>query len=54
MFHVIENEMAWRRDHGLSEGFDALKMSKPIVAVGAEKPSGHQSMMADYFRTYKA
>ena len=50
MFHVIENEMAWRRDHGLPEGFDTLKRSKPTVAVGAEKPLGDQSILADYFR----
>ena len=51
MFHVIEKELRWRRDNGRPEGFGTLKRYKPLVAVGAEKPSGDQIMMADYFRT---
>jgi hypothetical protein len=50
MFHVIEKEMRWRREMGQPEGFDMVKKSKPIVAVGAEKPLGDQTMLADYFR----
>lgn len=50
MFHVIEKEMLWRKSKGLPEGFDAMKNSKPIVAVGADKPLGDQIMLADYFR----
>lgn len=53
MFHVIENEMEWRRGQGLPQGFDCLKKSKPMVAVGAEGPSGNQLMLADFFRMYK-
>lgn len=54
MFHVIQNELAWRRNHGLPEGFDSLRKYKPLVAVGAEGPLGEQLMLADYFRTSKA
>lgn len=50
MFHVIEKEMLWRRKNGLPEGFDAMKNVKPIVAVGADRPLGDQTMLADYFR----
>ena len=50
MFHVIEKELRWRKDNGYAEGFDSLKHHKPLVAVGAEKPSGNQMMMADFFR----
>ena len=50
MFNVIEKEMAWRREHGLPEGFETLRKCKPIVAVGAKEPLGGQSLMADYFR----
>ena len=50
MFHVLEQELAWRKTRSQLEGFDALKHSCPIVAVGAEKPLEDQLMMADYFR----
>ena len=50
MFNVIEKEMAWRREKGQDEGFEALKKCKPVVAVGAKEPLGGQTMMADYFR----
>ncbi|KAL8689584.1 MAG: hypothetical protein Q9218_004773 [Villophora microphyllina] len=49
MFHVIEKEMRWRKDNGRPEGFDALKRSKPIVAVGADEPLGGERMKAAYY-----
>ena len=52
MFHVIEKEMAWRKSHSLSEGFDLLKKTKPLVAVGATKPLGRTTLMADYYRPW--
>lgn len=52
MFHVIEKEMRWRKDNGRPEGFDALKKSKPIVAVGADEPLGGERMKAAYYREY--
>ncbi|KAL8814131.1 MAG: hypothetical protein Q9223_006621 [Gallowayella weberi] len=51
MFHVIEKEMRWRKDNGRPEGFDALKRSKPMVAVGAAGPLGGERMKAAYYRT---
>ena len=50
MFHVIEKEMEWRRQHGQPEGFETMKEFKPIVAIGAEQPLEDQRMMADYYR----
>lgn len=50
MFHVIEKEVRWRKDHGLPEGFEMLNRTKPVVAVGAKAPLGKQTMMADYYR----
>jgi len=50
MFHVIDNELRWRRESGRSEGFEILKRQKPLVAVGADGPSISQKMIADYFR----
>ncbi|KAF2085108.1 nucleoside hydrolase [Saccharata proteae CBS 121410] len=49
MFHWIEKEMSWRKEKGLPPGFDTLRATKPIVAVGAEEPLADQMMLADYF-----
>ncbi|WEW55776.1 hypothetical protein PRK78_001209 [Emydomyces testavorans] len=49
MFHIVEKELSWRRSRGLSEGFESLKASKPIVAVGADGPLSGEQMLADYF-----
>lgn len=50
LFHVLEKEMEWRRGRGQLEGFDCMKSSKPLVAVGAEHPLEDEILMADYFR----
>ena len=52
MFSIIQKEMKWRREIGLPEGFDTLKKSKPLVAVGADGPLGDELIIADYFRTF--
>ncbi|KAI9790521.1 MAG: hypothetical protein M1816_005028 [Peltula sp. TS41687] len=49
MFHIIDEELSWRRNHGLPEGFASLKSFRPLVAVGMEKPLADQLIMADYF-----
>jgi len=49
LFHVIEKELEWRRARGQLEGFEAMKSSKPIVAVGAGHPLDDELLMADYF-----
>ncbi|KAL9596706.1 MAG: hypothetical protein Q9219_005617 [cf. Caloplaca sp. 3 TL-2023] len=49
MFHVIEKEMKWRKASDQLEGFDALKKSKPIVAVGADEPLGGERLKAAYY-----
>jgi hypothetical protein len=50
LFHVIEKELEWRKARGQLEGFEAMKNSKPIVAVGADHPLDDELLMADYFR----
>ncbi|PGH07978.1 DNA glycosylase [Blastomyces parvus] len=50
LFHTIERELKWRREHGKPEGFESLKTCKPTVAVGANRPLEDEVMMADYFR----
>ncbi|TVY83190.1 Uncharacterized protein LSUE1_G000865 [Lachnellula suecica] len=49
LFHVIEKELEWRKARGQLEGFEAMRSSKPIVAVGAEHPLEDELLMADYF-----
>ncbi|KAK2006690.1 inosine-uridine preferring nucleoside hydrolase [Colletotrichum eremochloae] len=49
LFHVLEKEIAWRKENGKPEGFETLKAYKPIVAVGAEHPLEDDELAADYF-----
>ncbi|KAJ4367547.1 hypothetical protein N0V83_007131 [Neocucurbitaria cava] len=49
LFHYIEKERAWRKANGRPEGFETLKVRKPIVAVGAEEPLAEHMMVADFF-----
>jgi len=50
LFHVLEKEIEWRRARGQLEGFETMKSSKPLVAVGADHPLEDDILMADYFR----
>jgi len=50
LFHILERELEWRRARGQLEGFDTMKIFKPIVAVGANHPLEDEILMADYFR----
>ncbi|EQB43503.1 inosine-uridine preferring nucleoside hydrolase [Colletotrichum gloeosporioides Cg-14] len=49
LFHVLEKELAWRKENGKPEGFESLRAYKPIVAVGAEHPLEDDELAADYF-----
>ncbi|KXH60265.1 inosine-uridine preferring nucleoside hydrolase [Colletotrichum salicis] len=49
MFNVLEQEFAWRKAHGKALGFDALRASKPLVAVGADHPLEEDELAADHF-----
>lgn len=51
MFHVLEKELEWRKSTGRPEGYEAMKRSKPLVAVGPEHALEDENLMADYFRT---
>lgn len=50
MFHILEQELQWRRQQGLPEGFGVLKNSKPMIAVGAPEPLEKHKNLQDYFR----
>ncbi|KAI5209769.1 nucleoside hydrolase [Aureobasidium subglaciale] len=53
LFHHMEREIEWRSKNGKELGFETLRASKPLVAVGAEEPLAEQLMMADFFQTWK-
>lgn len=50
MFHVLDNEMEWRKAQGKPLGFEALRTYKPVVAVGPEHALEDEILMADNFR----
>lgn len=52
LFHVLEKELAWRKETGRPEGYRAMKMSKPIVAVGPEHALEDETLVADFFRMF--
>jgi hypothetical protein len=54
LFHVIEKELAWRKEKGHPGGFEAMQASRPIIAVGPEHPLEDELLMADYFRVLPA
>lgn len=50
LFYHVENEIAWRQASGRKPGFDTLRRSKPLVAIGPEHPLADSMLMADFFR----
>ncbi|SMY20513.1 unnamed protein product [Zymoseptoria tritici ST99CH_1A5] len=49
LFRQIEKEIEFRKSQGKPLGFDTLRKTKPLVAVGPEKPLADQILMADFF-----
>ncbi|KAF2862777.1 inosine-uridine preferring nucleoside hydrolase [Piedraia hortae CBS 480.64] len=49
LFHQIEKELAWRKASNRPLGFETLRATKPLVAVGPEHPLADDMLMADYF-----
>ncbi|KAL2432605.1 hypothetical protein ABEF95_013951 [Exophiala dermatitidis] len=47
LYHV-EKEIRWRESVGRSCGFETLRKSKPVVAVGPEGPLTDNTLMADF------
>ena len=52
LFHVLQKEQEYRKASGKTEGYEALRTYKPIVAVGAEHPLEDDILMADHFRVF--
>ncbi|KAK0304205.1 hypothetical protein LTR01_007561 [Friedmanniomyces endolithicus] len=53
LFYHIEQEIAWRERQGRSTGFETLRKTRPLVAVGPDHPLNDQILMADHFRKSK-
>ncbi|KAF5012970.1 hypothetical protein FDECE_1017 [Fusarium decemcellulare] len=51
LFHVLGKELEWRKSNGKTEGYEAMKASKPIVAVGPDHALCDEELMADYFQS---
>ncbi|KAF2422961.1 DNA glycosylase [Tothia fuscella] len=50
LFHHVQNEIAWRERAGWSLGFETLRNSKPVVALGPEQPLAENVLMADFLQ----
>jgi hypothetical protein len=50
MFYNIEKEIEWREQNGRPAGFETIRRTKPLVAIGPEHPLADDMLMADYFR----
>lgn len=50
LFHHIEQEIEFRKSVGRAPGFDTLRKSRPLVAVGPDHPLADTMLMADFFR----
>ena len=51
LFYHVEKEIEWRKVQGRSPGFETLRKSRPLVAVGPEHPLADTMLMADFFRS---
>ena len=50
LFHHVKKEIEWRESVGRNSEFEALRKSKPVVAVGPEHPLADTTVMAEFFR----
>ena len=48
-FHILEQEVAWRKSTGRTAGFEGITEFKPLVSIGAEEPLQDVIESADYF-----
>ncbi|KAJ9660452.1 hypothetical protein H2198_002570 [Neophaeococcomyces mojaviensis] len=49
IFHVLDEEIKWRKSQNLPAGFEGCTKYKPLVAIGANEPLHDKSDNADYF-----
>lgn len=49
IFHILAQEVAWRKAQNIPATYDGVTKYKPIVAIGANKPLHDRTDNADYF-----
>ena len=49
IFHILDQEIQWRKANNLPAGFEGVTAYKPIVAIGANEPLQDKGENADYF-----
>lgn len=49
IFHILAQEVAWRKTQGIPDSYDGVTKYKPIVAIGANEPLHDRTDNADYF-----
>ena len=50
LFHHVRKEIVWRESIGRDFGFETLRKSKPVVAVGSKHPLADNRLIAHLFR----
>src|ERR1700742_3789081 len=49
IFHILEKELSWRKQHDKPVGFEGVTKFRPLIAIGAEGPLQDRIESADYF-----
>ena len=49
IFHILAQEISWRKSQNLPPGFEGATAYKPLVAIGANEPLHEMGDNADYF-----
>lgn len=49
LFHHIKKEQSWRKAQGKAPGFETLRKTRPLVAIGPDHPLADDMLMADFF-----
>lgn len=49
IFHILSQEVAWRKAHNIPVAYEGVTKHKPIVAIGADEPLHDKTDNADYF-----
>lgn len=49
IFHILAQEVAWRKSQNIPATYEGVTQYKPIVAIGSDKPLHDMAENADYF-----
>jgi inosine-uridine nucleoside N-ribohydrolase len=50
LFHVLDQEMQWRKSQGKPQGFEVFRTFKPIISIGPEHALEEEILKEDGFR----